>query len=518
MIIEGAPAGNVGFWVKHLQRTDTNEAVHIRDVRGTLAQDLDGALYEMQAVASGSRSQGNFMYQANINPRADEHLTAEQWRQAIDTLEQNLGLEDHQRVVIEHVKEGRQHYHVIWNRVDVDTMRVRDMGGNFYTHERTARQLEEAFGLERTPRAHGDREGERTSKRTELWEYDRGHESGQSPREIKAELTTLWNAAPDGRSFVEAIEQYGYILTKGDRRDFCVIDRAGDEHSLARRLDGVTARELREHLAFVDRESLPTVAEAKELFAGRQAARARGAVPEPGAWSRDGSADMEWEDRLAAEAVRAAKAEDAEAREQRTSREKLWKAHEADNEALRDNETWREAKNDAYQQDRQETQDQARADRMDAWEARAEESREQAQGTETSAAADATGRAAPASIKVFDAAANMVAGLADFVADILTAFVAPPTPKRTVLEDTLRDPGERVSEIEARRRADAALGRMAEDLKHGNYVKAEDIRLLTPSDLQNIRDTGDAGLLDMIRRLEEERARERDSGGGGRQR
>lgn len=515
MIIEGAPAGNVGFWAKHLRRTDTNDAVHIRDVRGTLAQDLEGALREMQAVASGSRSQGNFMYQANINPRADEHLTAEQWRQAIDTLEQNLGLEDHQRVVIEHVKEGRQHYHVIWNRVDVDTMRVRDMGGNFYTHERTARQLEEVFGLERTPRAHGEREGERTSKRTDLWEYDRGHESGQSPREIKAELTTLWNAAPDGRSFVEAIEQYGYILAKGDRRDFCIIDRAGDEHSLARRLDGVTARQLREHLAFVDRDGLPTVAEAKELYTERRTARERGAVPEPDAWSRDGRADMEWEDKLSAEAIKAAKTEDADAREQRASREKLWKAHQADSEALRDNEAWQEAKRDAYQQDSQERHDQAHAERMDAWEAGAEESHERAEGTETSATADAADRAARASIKVFDAAANMVAGLADFVADILTSFVAPPEPKkRTVLEDTFRDPADRVSEIEARRRADAALGRMAEDLKHGNYVKAEDIRLLTPADLQNIRDTGDAGLLDMIRRLEEERAREREAGGG----
>lgn len=161
---------------------------------------------------------------------AHERLTPEQWREAIDTLEKNLGLEDHQRVVVEHVKEGRQHYHVIWNRVDVDTMRVRDMGGNFYTHERTARQLEEKFGLERTPRARGEREGERVSKRTDLWEYDRGHESGQSPREIKAELTTLWQAAGNGRVFVEALERHGYILAKGDRRDFCVIDRAGDEH------------------------------------------------------------------------------------------------------------------------------------------------------------------------------------------------------------------------------------------------------------------------------------------------
>lgn len=507
MIIEGAPAGNVNFWIKHLQRKDTNEAMYVRDVRGTLATDLEGALLEMQAVASGSRSHGNFMYQANINPLASEHLTPEQWEEAIDTLEKNLGLEGHQRVAVEHVKDGRQHYHILWNRVDVDTMRVQDMGGNYYTHERTARQLEQAFGLERAPRVYGERQGERVSKRTDLWEYDRGHESGQSPRAIKAEITTLWNAAPDGRTFIEAIERHGYILAKGDRRDFCIIDRAGDEHSLARRLDGVTARQLREHLAFIDRDILPSVTEAKELHADRQAGLER--TPGEEAWTRDGRADTAWENQLAAAAVEKAEAED---RERQQDMEKLWRAYKADNAALRDNQALRDAQNYAFWSEYREKQDALRDERVAAWEEYAQEScdRAEGKGEELSKIGEGADRVAAAGVKVFDAAAEAFTALADFVADFLSSFVAPPEPKRTAFQQLDQDPAERVAAIKASRRAGAALESIAGDLESGNTVKAEDIRNLAPADLQNIRDRGDAALLDMVRRLEEER--ERDQG------
>lgn len=488
MIIEGAPAGSVSFWTKHLQRTDTNDEVHIREVRGTLAEDLEEALREMQAVAAGSRSQGNFMYQANINPRADERLTPEQWREAVDTLEKNLGLEDHQRVVIEHVKEGRQHYHVIWNRVDVDTMLVRDMGGNYYTHERTARQLEQAFGLERTPRVHGEREGDRLSKRTDLWEYDRGHETGQSPREIKAELTTLWHAAGNGPLFVEALERHGYILARGDRRDFCIIDRAGDEHSLARRLDGVTARQLRATLAFLDRTALPSVDEAKAIYEERRAERVteqqrRAGLDEEGRIRTQ----TEWGDRVSQAAIDAAKAKD-----RADSRPSVAPTRRAEAQPVQDN-----------------NREEARAERLQ------KPSREGAHNApKEEQSRGPTAKAVSDGVKVFDRVTNVVSTLADFVANLLTSFVAPERPQRTVFEQIDQDPAERVTAITARRRADAALQSIADDLRHGPYVKADDIRNLTPADLQNIRDTGDAELLAMIRRMEEDRERQRDPGRG----
>src|ERR1700733_6676131 len=114
VIINGGAAGNTGFWSNHLQRVDTNDRAEVMEISGLLATNLPTALREMEAIAAQSRSGGNFMYQANINPGADERLTPAQWKEAVDTLENHLGLSGHQRVVVEHEKEGRVHRHVIW--------------------------------------------------------------------------------------------------------------------------------------------------------------------------------------------------------------------------------------------------------------------------------------------------------------------------------------------------------------------------------------------------------------------
>ena len=266
MIINGNPAKSVSFWSKHLLRDDTNERAEVKEIVGLLAEDLPSALKEMQAVAAQSRCHGNFMYQANINPRDNERLTPEQWKEAVDTLEKNLGLDGHQRVVVEHVKNGRQHYHVVWNRVDVDNLRVADIGGNWRTHEKTARELEIRFGLEPTPPR--DKDAARKSA-LELYEIRAAERTGVDPVALKAELTELWNRADSGKAFAAAIEECGYVLAKGDRRDFCVIDQAGDAHSLARRLDGVRAKDVRERMADIDRDSLPSVAEARDVQRAR---------------------------------------------------------------------------------------------------------------------------------------------------------------------------------------------------------------------------------------------------------
>ena len=270
MIIKGSPVGSVKFWSKHLLRDDKNSRAEVVEISGLLAEDLPSALREMQVIAAQSRCKGNFMYQANINPLAHERLTPEQWRETVDTLEKNLGLEGHQRVVIEHEKDGRVHRHIVWNRVDGDTLRVADMGGNYYTHQRTARELEERFGLQRVQSLHGQRrENGRPDRPLELWEQRAAARSDINPQDLKAELTEIWRSTETGREFVKAVEERGYIVARGDRRDFCIIDQAGDAHSLARRIEGAKAKDLRERMADVDRDGLPSVTEARE----RQRAR-----------------------------------------------------------------------------------------------------------------------------------------------------------------------------------------------------------------------------------------------------
>jgi hypothetical protein len=160
IVIKGASRGNAGQMATYILAQGKNELSQVHDVRGTLATDPRGALVEMAAIASGSHCR-DFIYHAQINPEKDDHLTPEQWRKAVDALEKNLKLDDHQRVVFEHVKDGRQHYHVVWNRVSIETLKAVNMGNNYLIHEQTGVELEKEFGLEpleRRPNLEGGRQ------------------------------------------------------------------------------------------------------------------------------------------------------------------------------------------------------------------------------------------------------------------------------------------------------------------------------------------------------------------------
>ena len=100
-------------------------------------------------------------------------------------------------------------------------MRVADMGGNWRIHERTARELEQKFEHERTPSSDHEHPPAR-----ELWEIRAAKRSGLDPDAMKAELSSLWRQSDHGAAFKNAIEERGYILAQGDRRDFVVVDRA----------------------------------------------------------------------------------------------------------------------------------------------------------------------------------------------------------------------------------------------------------------------------------------------------
>jgi hypothetical protein len=68
------------------------------------------------------------------------------------------------------------------------------------------------------------------------------------------------------------MEAAGYVLARGDRRDFLVIDQAGKEHSLAR-LISMKAAALRTFMKGIYAGSLPSVVEAKSRQMTRQVAQ-----------------------------------------------------------------------------------------------------------------------------------------------------------------------------------------------------------------------------------------------------
>ena len=272
IIINGGSYSGGGWWSRHLQRTDTNARVEIVGFANLSAETIPDAFREMEALAAGTRCK-NYFYQANINPRADEHLTPEQRDEAVDRLERNLGLAGQPRFVVEHEKEGRTHWHVVWSRIDTEQCRAISDSLTAAIHEHTSRELEIRFDLERgqsilTPNRETGRE-----RRPPKAETFRAAETGVDIETVKADTRAAREQADNGHSFQAALEASGdYVLARGDRRDFVIVDRAGDDHSLARRI-GMKAAEVRAYMADLDPACLPSVAEAKALQAERQQAR-----------------------------------------------------------------------------------------------------------------------------------------------------------------------------------------------------------------------------------------------------
>ena len=278
MVIKGKSVAGAKRLALHLGRKDTNErrneTIELRDVA---APELAGALREMEAVAKGCPNCKKPFYHASINTPSNERLSSEQRLQAIDRLEKELGLGGQPRVVVVHEKkDGREHCHVVWSRIRLDDMRTIHDGHNFRKHELVARDLEREFGHERVQGAHIERDGQPRPPRTPSHkEHQQGERTGIKPKEAREHLTLLWRTTGSGHTFADALQKSGWILARGDRRDFVALDPQGGTHSLARRIEGAKAADVRARFADLDPRRLPSVAEARETQRARQEQRQR---------------------------------------------------------------------------------------------------------------------------------------------------------------------------------------------------------------------------------------------------
>jgi hypothetical protein len=264
LIIKGKSRGGPKQLATHLLRADTNERVEVLEKPANAAV-IGDAFSEWQTIAEGTRGRYG-LYHANIDPDAQYAMTAEQWTRAVDLLERELGLDGQPRVVVMHEKNDRQHIHVVWQRTDIDTMTLLSDSHNYDAHKRVARALEKEFGHEavvtkpaeeRAPISHA--------------EWQQAERSGHDPRTFKDQVTALYHASTSGSTLQAALDAHGLIVAQGDRRDFVIVDHAGEVYSLARQIKGMTAKDLRAFMADVDADALPTVAEAKALQEQRPA-------------------------------------------------------------------------------------------------------------------------------------------------------------------------------------------------------------------------------------------------------
>jgi hypothetical protein len=154
MIIKSHIRGGYRSAAAYLKAQGENEKIRTLEISDPDAKTLDEAFKNMWEVASNSKAKKP-LHHISINPMKDERLTDEQVIKIVERCEQKYGYKpgDHQRVIVEHVKDGRQHFHVMWNRVSLTTGKVVKSGEHWKKSKQAAREMEKELGLKRpTPR------------------------------------------------------------------------------------------------------------------------------------------------------------------------------------------------------------------------------------------------------------------------------------------------------------------------------------------------------------------------------
>lgn len=244
-----------------------DERAELVELRGFASSNIREAFIDVQIQAEATRCEKPFFH-LHVRLPDGETLSREQWQHVADRIEKQLGFEGQGRAVAFHhdQRSGEQHLHVAWSRIDLEAMRSIDPGLYKNKLKEISRQLEKELGL---TRVRNERDPEQKTLAPARNEFEQARRLGTDLKEIRETIRACWERSDSGRSFAAALDEKGYILARGDRRDFVVIDREGGDHALGKRIVGVAAAEIRARLADIDKRQLPGVDQAKTLQAER---------------------------------------------------------------------------------------------------------------------------------------------------------------------------------------------------------------------------------------------------------
>lgn len=268
MIIKSTVRGNGGKLASYLLNDKKNDRAELVEMRGWTAETLKNALVMSEEIALGKTQCEKPFYHVSFRSPSGEDLTPEKWRHCADKLEKRLGLKDHHRAMVMHTYKGEKHLHVVWDRIDENTLKAAELKYEHLRCKDVARELEKELGLQRVRNQRRDPEKELAAPT--LAEEQQARRKGQDLNQIREAIREVWQQSRDGQSFAAALAERGFILAQGDRRDYVALDAQGGVYSIGKRTTGATAREVRAKLADLDREHIPTVEQARAGLAERE--------------------------------------------------------------------------------------------------------------------------------------------------------------------------------------------------------------------------------------------------------
>lgn len=275
MITKGNQRAGGQQLATHLLNEFDNDYVEVFDVRGTVSQDLHGAFAEWQCASEGTQCT-KYLYSLSINPWLDVNgpLTRDQYLEFIERTEQRMELADQPRAIVFHIKDGREHCHVAWSRIDVEIMKAVQLSFD-HNDLRTLVQefakdhnLELPEGLKKNNR---DDRFKNKDKQPDLDEKQRQDRTGITKAQHIATITSIWQGSDSAKAFFQGLKSAGYTLCQGDKGRYLLLDQFGENlRSLPNMIDvnGVNKKKVD---AFLNKtypvEKLPTLEKARNFLA-----------------------------------------------------------------------------------------------------------------------------------------------------------------------------------------------------------------------------------------------------------
>ncbi|MFT3809960.1 MAG: relaxase/mobilization nuclease domain-containing protein [Micropepsaceae bacterium] len=273
MILKGSQRSGGQNLAAHLMNVADNEHVRLHELRGFASDDLRGAFKEVEAISRGTACR-QYLFSLSLNP-PKANVPIEVFEQAIDRIEERLGLTGQPRAIVIHEKENRRHAHCVWSRIDAQTMTARQMSHFKMKLTGVSRELYLEHGWT-LPNGLANK-AERDPTNFTLAEWQQAKREEIDPRWLKQTAQDCWAKSDNAKSFARALEDHGLFLAKGDRRGLVVLDHKCKVWSLPRLLS-IKTKVARERIG--DPDGLPSVAHTQKLIGQRMTPAIRRHVDE----------------------------------------------------------------------------------------------------------------------------------------------------------------------------------------------------------------------------------------------
>lgn len=258
--MKGNARGGAKDLALHLMK-DENDHVTLHELRGFTSSNLMGALNEAYAISKGTHCR-QYLYSLSLNPPETEQVSVDDFRAAIEGIEQKLNLADQPRAIVFHEKEGRRHAHCVWSRIDVTEMKAVQMSYDRTKLKAISRELFLEHGWQ-MPRGLANA-SERDPRNFTLADWQQAKRNRKHASDVKIAFQDAWAISDSKIALSHALEERGYKIARGNRGRFVGVDIHGEVYAIAQQAN-VKANEVRARLG--DANDLPSVNEVTAQFA-----------------------------------------------------------------------------------------------------------------------------------------------------------------------------------------------------------------------------------------------------------